>query len=120
MLHYIFFLPPVGKSLPFSCYKIATFEIYLPTWQLCVPPSGIRCHSTFISATSWQFPATIVAFNAKKVAYQCYTTFFFATTWQILATNATYQCHITLIFATSWQFRATFVAYQCHSTSAPF
>jgi hypothetical protein len=46
------------------------------------------------------FRATIVAFNAKKVAYHCQPTFFFATTWQIRATNAEYHCHNTFIFAT--------------------
>jgi len=39
-----------------------------------------------LPATAWQFRATIVAFNAKKVAYQCHPTFIFATTWQI-------RCH---------------------------
>jgi hypothetical protein len=44
-----------------------------------MPKGGIAMHPTFIFATTWKIPAIIVAFNAKKVAYQCHSTFIFAT-----------------------------------------
>jgi len=54
-----------------------------------------NCHLLHNRATSWQFPATIVAINA--------TLHFFATVWQIRATfcqGGKFQCHATFIFAT--------------------
>ncbi|MCX7880884.1 MAG: hypothetical protein N2517_09530, partial [Ignavibacteria bacterium] len=69
------------------------------------------------------FRATIVTFNAKKVAYQCHPTFIFATCWQISSIFLLQNCHrlnlsanLATLRADEWHSMPLYI-YFCHNVA---